>query len=65
MTQMVRITNPAAVIERMSDFARTTQNDQLSNVVAQVASRLAHQGSVCEKPLTMAEYKIVRPFLNQ
>lgn len=65
MTQTIRIANPAAVIERMSNFARTTRNDVLSNAVSHAASRLAHQGSVCEKPLTMAEYKVIRPFLNQ
>ena len=64
MTQKFRITNPAAVIERMSAFARTTKNDRLANVVAQAASRLAHQGAICENPLTMAEFQIIRPFLN-
>jgi len=64
MNQKFRIDNPAAVVARMSDFACTTRNDVLANAVAHAASRLAHQGAVCENPLTMAEFKIIRPFLN-
>jgi hypothetical protein len=64
MTQKLRNANPAAVVERMSDYARTTRNDRLANAVAHAASRLAHQGAICENPLTLAEFKIIRPFLN-
>ena len=52
------------LIERMSDFARTTKNDTLSVAVSKVVNRLEHQSALFEIPLTASEIAIIRPFLQ-
>ena len=51
------------LIEVMSTFAsNNTRGDHLSNRVAAVVSRLIHQESLFENPLTPDELKIIRTF---
>lgn len=54
-----------AVVDAMTRFASTTQNDRLSVEVARVAHRLQHMGDAFEKPLTRRELSVVRPFLSR
>lgn len=56
--------NVSELVQRMSDFSITTNNDKLSNVVAHVSHRLAHQGALCEKPLSAHERAVIRAFIN-
>lgn len=53
----------SAVVEAMTSFASTTQNDRLSVEVARVARRLQHRGTAFERPLTRREVAVIRPFL--
>lgn len=52
------------IVSRMGDFAATTEDDNLSVVVARAARRLHHQGSMCEKKLTFQEMLVIRPFMK-
>jgi hypothetical protein len=54
-----------AIVEAMTRFASSTRDDRLSVHVARVAQRLRHQGNPFEKPLTRAEQRVIRPFLEQ
>jgi len=52
----------ATIIARMEAMAQSTKNDALSNNLLRIAHRLAHQGSLFEKPLTRDERRIVAKF---
>ena len=51
------------IVQRMMDFAAKTENDKISCVVSRIAHRLAHQGAVCEKPLTKSELEVIKKFI--
>lgn len=52
-----------SIIQRMMDFAAKSKDDKISCVVSRIAHRLAHQGAVCEKPLTSSELRIIKKFI--
>jgi hypothetical protein len=51
------------IVQRMMDFAAKTKDDKMSCVVSRIAHRLAHQGAICEKPLTKFELDVVKKFV--
>jgi hypothetical protein len=52
------------LVERMCDFAAKTKDDRISVLVSRVADRLAHQGSLFEKPLDQREIAVIDLFLK-
>ena len=56
--------NTAKLVKRMFDFAAKTKDDRVSVLVSRVGDRLAHQGSLFEKPLNKRELAVVELFLK-
>lgn len=54
----------AKLVERMFDYAAKTKDDRVSVLVSRTADRLAHQGSLFEKPLNQREQSVVALFLK-
>lgn len=53
------------LVERISKAASYEKDDARSVELARVANRLAHQGTICEKPLTKQEIALINQFLPQ
>ena len=49
----------ANVIERLHTAAMSAKDDATANVISKLAHRLAHQGSLFEKPLNEAEITLI------
>lgn len=54
----------AELVKRMFDFAARTKDDRISVLVSRVGDRLAHQGSLFEKPLNKREQAVVNLFIR-
>lgn len=50
------------VIARLHDAASAARDDATSNVIAKLAHRLAHQGSLFERPLSEAEQILIAKY---
>jgi hypothetical protein len=53
------------LVEVMTLFASNAKDDRMSVIVARTAQRLAHQGEVCERPLTDSELRIIKMFADR
>lgn len=54
----------AKLVERMFDYAAKTKDDRISVMVSRTADRLAHQGSLFERPLTRHERSVIELFVK-
>lgn len=50
------------VIERLHAAAAAARDDATSNVISKLANRLAHQGSLFERPLSEAEQILIAKY---
>ena len=54
--------NAVTVIDRLHQAASKAADDEVSNMISKLANRLAHQGSLFEKPLTDREIFLIGKF---
>ncbi len=54
--------NAATIVDRLHQAASKATDDEVSNMIAKLANRLTHQGSLFEKPLTQREIFLISKF---
>jgi hypothetical protein len=55
----------ARLTEAMMSAAAIIESDEQSVLLSRAANRLAHQGAVCEAPLTPDEMSLINDFMKE